>query len=128
MLYDFNYIVSLHLSHVCHSDLGLHITLLALPLLSAHENSLVNIFLQAYMYGFFKNKRIVLYDTLIQQVRSMQLLFLFVLVKRMPKSCFMAVVYSCQLNIENLRLGVNIWNVSEFHILCSVRMRKKLLL
>lgn len=24
--------------------------------------------LQAYMYGFFKNKRIVLYDTLIQQV------------------------------------------------------------
>lgn len=23
---------------------------------------------QAYMYGFFKNKRIVLYDTLIQQV------------------------------------------------------------
>lgn len=24
--------------------------------------------MQAYMYGFFKNKRIVLYDTLIQQV------------------------------------------------------------
>jgi hypothetical protein len=24
---------------------------------------------QAYMYGFFKNKRIVLYDTLIQQVQ-----------------------------------------------------------
>jgi hypothetical protein len=26
------------------------------------------ILFQAYMYGFFKNKRIVLYDTLIQQV------------------------------------------------------------
>jgi hypothetical protein len=25
---------------------------------------------QAYMYGFFKNKRIVLYDTLIQQVQT----------------------------------------------------------
>ncbi|KAG6437593.1 hypothetical protein SASPL_102512 [Salvia splendens] len=42
------------------------LTLLASPLLSAHEDSAVNIFLQAYMYGFFKNKRFVLYDTLIQ--------------------------------------------------------------
>jgi hypothetical protein len=35
---------------------------------SAHSN--------AYMYGFFKNKRIVLYDTLISQVRlQLQCLF-----------------------------------------------------
>ncbi|RHN61101.1 putative ste24 endopeptidase [Medicago truncatula] len=27
--------------------------------------------LQAYMYGFFKNKRIVLYDTLVQQILTL---------------------------------------------------------
>jgi hypothetical protein len=33
------------------------------------------ILFQAYMYGFFKNKRIVLFDTLIQQVLSFNQFF-----------------------------------------------------
>lgn len=35
--------------------------------------------MQAYMYGFFNNKRIVLYDTLIQQVGSVPQLLISLL-------------------------------------------------
>jgi hypothetical protein len=43
-------------------------------IISVWIHSLLSLFqmiflFQAYMYGFFKNKRIVLYDTLIQQVQ-----------------------------------------------------------
>jgi hypothetical protein len=40
----------------------------------------LTILFQAYMYGFFKNKRIVLYDTLIQQVLMHQKILLLPLI------------------------------------------------
>lgn len=49
---------------------SLHTYFTRLPL-EAHVSCFI---LQAYMYGFFKNKRIVLYDTLIQQVLWLSML------------------------------------------------------
>lgn len=54
--------------HVCsHTLYCLCHIFIDLPLVNLIDVISIHM-LQAYMYGFFKNKRIVLYDTLIQQV------------------------------------------------------------
>lgn len=65
---------------------------------SAHSN--------AYMYGFFKNKRIVLYDTLIEQCKEDEVVAVLAheLGAAPARCCF--TILSCKLIVDGLKVCI----------------------